>query len=120
RADRELARLARLGASLRAWDEPAYPTPLRAIADPPLVLAVLGALGNDAGAVAVVGARRASSYGKRVAEDLAGGLAAAGAPGAGGLPTRIDAAAHRGAPAAGGRAGGAVAPGAPPGVRPPP
>src|SRR5262249_16843755 len=85
--------------------EPAYPTPLRAIADPPLVLTVLGALGNDAGAVAVVGARRASSYGKRVAEDLAGGLAAAGVPGgggpgggAGGRPARRGAAA-----AAGGR-----------------
>jgi DNA processing protein len=107
RADRELARLARLGASLRAWDEPAYPAPLRAIADPPLVLAVLGvldgALGNDAGAVAVVGARRASSYGKRVAEDLACGLAAAGLTVVSGLATGIDAAAHRGALAAGGR-----------------
>src|SRR5262249_60110323 len=93
RADRELAGLARLGASLRAWDEPAYPAPLRAIADPPLVLAVLGvlegALGNDAGAVAVVGARRASSYGKRVAEELACGLAAAGLQVGGALATGI-------------------------------
>ena len=103
RADRELVQLARLGASLRAWDEPAYPECLRAIADPPLVLAVLGTLGTDAGAVAVVGARRASGYGKRVAEELARGLAAVGLTVVSGLATGIDAAAHRGALAAGGR-----------------
>ena len=108
RANLELARLAKLGASLRAWDEPGYPVPLRAIADPPLVLAILGlldggVLDGDAGAVAVVGARRASGYGKRVAEELARGLAAAGLTVVSGLATGIDAAAHRGALAAGGR-----------------
>ena len=70
-ADRECDRLARLGASLRAWDEPGYPERLRAIADPPLVLAVRGRLAADEPAVAIVGARRASAYGRRVAEELA-------------------------------------------------
>ena len=60
RAEHELAQLAALGASLWAWDEAAYPASLRAIADPPLVLAVRGTLASDAGAVAIVGARRAS------------------------------------------------------------
>jgi DNA processing protein len=102
RADRELAQLARLGASLRAWDEADYPPRLRALADPPLVLAVLGRLDGDAGAVAVVGARRASGYGRRVAEELAHGLASVGLTVVSGLASGIDAAAHRGALAAGG------------------
>ena len=103
RADHELAQLAALGASLCAWDEAAYPASLRAIADPPLVLAVLGTLASDAGAVAIVGARRASGYGRRVAEELAHGLAAVGLTVVSGLATGIDAAAHSGALAAGGR-----------------
>jgi DNA processing protein len=94
---RELDRLAGLGASLLAWDEPAYPARLRAIADPPLVLAVRGQLDAEAPAVAVVGARRASAYGRRVAEELAHSLAAVGITVVSGLATGIDAAAHRGA-----------------------
>jgi DNA processing protein len=96
-AVRELDRLAGLGASLLAWDEPTYPARLRAIADPPLVLAVRGLLDAEAPAVAVVGARRASAYGRRVAEELAHGLAAVGITVVSGLATGIDAAAHRGA-----------------------
>jgi DNA processing protein len=103
RVDHELSQLATLGASLCAWDEPGYPVPLRAIADPPLVLAVLGTLPTDTGAVAIVGARRASGYGRRVAEELARGLAAVGLTVSSGLATGIDAAAHAGALAAGGR-----------------
>jgi DNA processing protein len=103
RAERELARLAQLGASLRAWDDPGYPTALRTIAAPPLVLATLGALDADEPAVAIVGARRASGYGRRVAEELAGGLASVGLTVVSGLASGIDAAAHRAALAAGGR-----------------
>jgi len=102
-AARELGRLARLGASLRVWDDPGYPARLRAIADPPLAIAVRGTLEADELAVAVVGARRASAYGRRVAEELAHGLAAAGLTVVSGLATGIDAAAHRGALAARGR-----------------
>jgi DNA processing protein len=102
-AGRELERLAGLGASLRAWDDADYPARLRAIADPPLVLAVRGGLDADELAVAVVGARRASAYGRRVAEELAHGLAAVGLTVVSGLAAGIDAAAHRGALAARGR-----------------
>jgi len=100
RAAREIDRLSALGASLRAWDDPAYPARLRAIGDPPLVLALRGLLDSEAPAVAVVGARRASAYGRRVAEELAHGLAAVGISVVSGLATGIDAAAHRGALAA--------------------
>jgi DNA protecting protein DprA len=54
-------------------------------------------------AVAVVGARRASEYGRRIADQLAQGLAQAGVTVVSGLAAGIDAAAHRGALAAGGR-----------------
>lgn len=95
--------LARAGATLIAWNDPAYPSRLREIADPPLVLALRGELGADEPAVAVVGARRAGAYGRRVAEELARGLAQAGVAVVSGLAAGIDAAAHRGALDGGGR-----------------
>ena len=58
---------------------------------------------EDALAVAVVGARRATPYGVEVAEGLAADLAARGVTIVSGLARGIDTAAHRGALAAGGR-----------------
>jgi len=104
RARLEEGVLARAGACLVAWSDPAYPACLRQIAEPPLVLAVRGQLDREhVPAVAIVGARRASSYGRRVAEELATGLAQAGVTVVSGLAAGIDAAAHRGALSAGGR-----------------
>src|SRR5215210_2653258 len=50
----------------------------------------------EARAVTIVGARRATSYGRRVAEELAGSLAAAGLVVVSGMAFGIDSAAHRG------------------------
>ena len=81
-----------------------YPRLLSEIPDPPGVLFVRGAIEPaDAMAVAIVGTRRATHYGKQQAERLAGGLARAGVTVVSGLARGIDAAAHRGALAAGGR-----------------
>lgn len=81
-----------------------YPALLSRIDDPPGVLFVRGRLtGRDALAVAIVGSRHPSPYGKRVAAQLAGGLARAGYTVVSGLARGIDAAAHRGALEAGGR-----------------
>lgn len=102
-ARREGRTLRALGAAFVARDEPGYPRLLRAIADPPLALAVHGALGDDEPCVAIVGARRASEYGRRVAWELARDLARAGLTVVSGLAAGIDAAAHRGALDGGGR-----------------
>ncbi|MEX0669310.1 MAG: DNA-processing protein DprA [Pirellulales bacterium] len=81
-----------------------YPALLSRIDDPPGVLFVRGGFEPcDALAVSVVGARHASPYGKRVAWQIAGGLARAGYTIVSGLARGIDAAAHRGAIDAGGR-----------------
>jgi DNA processing protein len=81
-----------------------YPGLLARIDDPPGLLFTRGQfLPGDALAVAIVGARHATPYGLKVAERLAGGLARAGYTVVSGLARGIDAAAHRGALAAGGR-----------------
>lgn len=102
-ADEELARAAAAGTSIIVWADPAYPELLRAIHNPPLLLYVKGstALLNDPG-VGVVGARAASDYGMRAAYRLAGQMAGRGLVVISGLALGIDAAAHRGALAAGG------------------
>src|SRR5262249_43220556 len=61
-AARELGRLARLGASLRVWDDAGYPARLRAIADPPLAIAVRGTLEADEPAGAPGGAPPARAH----------------------------------------------------------
>src|ERR1044072_4704840 len=79
-----------------------YPAGLRDAADAPWALigrgdaALLEGLLPE-GTVAVVGARRASSYGREVARDLGRELAAAGVGGGRGLAFGVDACAHRGA-----------------------
>ena len=81
-----------------------YPALLREIADPPAVLYLKGDLRPvDSLAVAIVGTRHASPYGRRYAESLAAGFAQAGMTVVSGLARGIDAAAHRGALNAGGR-----------------
>jgi len=103
RARTELASLARAGARVVAWSDEAYPRQLREIPDPPLVLAVRGTLVDDEPAVAVVGTRQASEYGRRIAAEIASGLAGVGVTVVSGLASGIDGTAHQAALAAGGR-----------------
>ena len=81
-----------------------YPKRLEEIYDPPTVLFCKGEiLPCDELSIAIVGARHASRYGIKTAERLARGLAMSGLTIVSGLARGIDAAAHRGAMAAGGR-----------------
>jgi DNA processing protein len=89
----------------------AYPARVRDLADPPAVLHVLGDLSalHDECGVAIVGARRASTYGLEVAQALGRGLSAAGVSVVSGLALGIDSAAHAGALTAPGRTVGVLA-----------
>ncbi len=102
-AEGQLAACERFGASIVCREDPGYPPLLRRLTDAPPLLFVLGALPPAAtGAVAIVGSRTASQYGKRMAETLARGLAAQGIAVVSGMARGIDSAAHRGALEAGG------------------
>lgn len=112
RATADLADAAAVGARVLVPEDPDWPQEAFAALDnrggslaPPLALWVRGPGRLDAlsaGAVAVVGARAATSYGTYVAEDLGTGLATVGRAVISGAAVGIDAAAHRGALAAAG------------------
>lgn len=98
------ARAERVGARVLLREDAAYPAQLRAVPAAPPFLVVRGELRDeDALAVAIVGARRATPYGLQVAEQLAGDLAARGVTVISGFARGVDTAAHRGALAVGGR-----------------
>ncbi len=102
--DAEIQRLERFGVSLLALGAGAYPTLLASIADPPPLLYIRGELRQaDANAVAIVGSRQCTPYGKRLTEKLAAGLVRAGFTVVSGLARGIDGAAHQGALDASGR-----------------
>jgi DNA processing protein len=99
RAERDLVELAGLGARVVTLADENYPALLRETYDPPIVLYVRGDLDRSLNqpAVAIVGSRRCSTYGRNVAEMLARELAARGITVISGLARGIDGAAHRGA-----------------------
>jgi DNA processing protein len=95
---RSIEALARAGARVVPLGAAAYPSRLAAIPDAPSVLFVRGELAALAApSVALVGARRPSSYGRDLARDLGRGLAASGLAVVSGLALGVDAAGHRGA-----------------------
>jgi DNA processing protein len=97
-AERELAALDRIGARLLCWGEPLYPKALEAIEDAPPILTLLGQPEFLAAPiVAIIGARKASANGRRLAQDIAAGLGEEGVVVASGMARGIDAAAHAGA-----------------------
>jgi len=107
-ARREVRRAAKRGIRILHPDGDEYPGPLREIPDPPAVLYVRGRLPAEGTAAAVVGARRATVYGRIQAERFGAGLARGGAIVLSGLARGIDGAAHRGALDAGGVTGAVV------------
>lgn len=103
RARRLLRNAARRGIGALPFGAADYPARLAAIADPPPVLWYRGAPPVLAApTVAIVGSRAGSPYAREVAFRLASGLVSCGVAVASGLARGVDAAAHRGALAAGG------------------
>jgi DNA processing protein len=91
------------GHHLLVWTDPDYPVLLREIADPPVMLYVIGqrqVLSNPQ--LAIVGSRNPSPMGRENAQAFARSVAGAGLTVTSGLALGVDGAAHRGALAAGG------------------
>jgi DNA processing protein len=102
--DAELERVDKGQVRLLVNGTPDYPVSIASIPDPPLLLYMRGALTPaDACAVALVGSRQCTDYGRRAAARLAAGLVRAGATVISGLARGIDGIAHRAALEAGGR-----------------
>ena len=102
REELELARAA--GVTLLVCGREGYPPSVGRIPDPPTVLYCLGSLlPTDQLAVAIVGSRHCTAYGRQQANRIAQGLARAGVTIVSGLARGIDAEAHKGALEAGGR-----------------
>jgi DNA processing protein len=100
----EVERARRLGVVVLTPEDPGYPPLLKETADPPVGLYVRGtSVPDDRLAIAVVGARRATPAGVELAERIGADLARHGFTVVSGLARGIDAAAHRGALAGGGR-----------------
>ncbi|MBI4365637.1 MAG: DNA-protecting protein DprA [Deltaproteobacteria bacterium] len=98
------------GVHLLPLTHPAYPPLLAECPDAPLLLFAAGdpqVLGAGV-RVAMVGARKATPYGRAMAERIAGGLAQAGVIVTSGLAIGIDGVCHRAALAAGGNSVGVL------------
>ncbi len=98
RAESEIEAIQRLGGQIITLDCADYPSLLQETYDPPIVLYALGdfARALRQPAIAMVGSRRCSTYGRNAAEMLARQLAERGITIVSGLARGIDTAAHRG------------------------
>ena len=86
------------------WEDEAYPQRLKEIDQPPPVLYIRGEyLPDDLFAVAIVGTRRVTAYGRQITEELSSFLAANGITVVSGLARGVDSIAHQTALKAGGR-----------------
>lgn len=102
--DAELEQIVRAGVRLVTQADSEYPKNLTHIHDPPPFVYIRGSLEpQDQVAVAIVGARSASPYGRDVTRQLARDLAHRRVTVVSGLARGIDAEAHRAALEAGGR-----------------
>jgi len=102
--DAELNKLDKLGVTILTWDSPAYPRLLKSISNPPIVLYIRGNLTeDDEWALAVVGTRRATVYGKECTRRLVRGLVENKLAVVSGLAYGIDTEAHKTAVEVGGR-----------------
>ena len=92
------------GINILTWQDESYPGRLKEIDQPPPVLYIRGEyLPDDLFAVAIVGTRRATAYGRQITEEISSFLAANGITVISGLARGVDAIAHQSTLKAGGR-----------------
>jgi DNA processing protein len=98
------SRIEAQGITILTWDDELYPPRLKEIEQPPPVIYLRGEITlDDHFAVAIVGTRRITPYGRQITEDLASFLAGQGVTVVSGLARGVDAVAHSAALKAGGR-----------------
>ncbi|HET6445582.1 MAG TPA: DNA-processing protein DprA [candidate division Zixibacteria bacterium] len=102
--DHELQKVQDAGIKLIVWDSEDYPKYLKEITHPPPLIYVRGEVSElDNWAIAVVGTRRKTSYGRQVTTDLVRGLVRNQVTVVSGLARGIDSIAHQTAVEMGGR-----------------
>jgi len=102
--ERELSLLNKVGGKILTLKDDDYPKRLKEIYDPPALLYVRGALRKeDELAIAMVGSRKTSPYGRWITEKISQDLAHHGVTIVSGMARGIDTLAHRGAIQGGGR-----------------
>lgn len=101
---RELSLLEKTGGRIVTLKDDDYPARLKDIYDPPALLYLRGELKRDDElAVAIVGSRKTSAYGREVTEKIGEDLARHGVTVVSGMARGIDSVAHKGALQGGGR-----------------
>ena len=102
--DAKLAEIRQKNIKILHWDSPLYPAYLREVDVPPPVLYMHGHLiEQDQFAVAIVGTRRLTSYGRQMTREITTGLVRHGVTIVSGLAKGIDSIAHQTALDLGGR-----------------
>ena len=98
------AKIEAQGIKIVTWADEEYPNRLREIDQPPPILYIRGEyLQDDLFAVAIVGTRKVTGYGRQVTEEIASFLASNGITVISGLARGVDAIAHQTALKVGGR-----------------
>ena len=102
--ERVLEKITSAGVRVMTWEDADYPRRLKEIDQSPPVLYIKGTVNvEDDWAVAVVGTRRVTPYGRQVANEIATFLAQNGVTVVSGLARGVDAISHQAALRAGGR-----------------
>lgn len=103
KSKREEEKMRTLGAKLLTFTDPLYPQKINEISSLPALLFYRGELPNSARSIGIVGSRRCTEYGKRVASEAAEALALEGIEVVSGFAKGIDSYAHTACIKAGGK-----------------
>ena len=103
KAKKELEHILQYNIRLLTLSDRQYPVLLKEIPDPPPILSYYGSLDSESPCLAIVGSRKATSYGLKAAENLACNLASQGFQVVSGMARGIDSMAHKGALSAQGK-----------------